>query len=60
MSIKDTVQALLDLDDQTLDQELIMKLQRIAPSAEESEKLLSYKGAVSDLSNIEQFLVQLL
>lgn len=60
LSIKDTVQALLDLDDQTLDQELIMKLQRVSPTQEEADKLLGFKGPIADLSNIEQFLAQLL
>jgi diaphanous 1 len=60
MSIKDTVQALLELDDQVLDAEKIQKLQKISPNGDEMEKLLSYKGNLSELSNIEQFLIQLL
>eukprot|EP00347_Sterkiella_histriomuscorum_P017360 403349681 len=60
MSIKDTVAALLSLDDQILDQDKIQKLQRISPNPDETEKLLAYKGDLSELTNIEQFLIQLL
>ena len=57
MSIKDTVKALLDLDDSVLDAEKILKLQKISPTSEEIEKLTNYKGLVNQLTNIEQFLL---
>lgn len=60
MSIKDTVSALLELDDSILDAEKIQKLQRISPNLEETEKLNAFKGATSELSNIEQFLINLI
>ena len=57
MSIQDTVTALLDLDDNALDSEKIFKIQKVAPNQEEMNLLNGYKGNVTELSNIEQFLI---
>ncbi len=47
---------MLALDDNELDSELINKLLKIAPSFEETEKLLKYDGNSADLCKIEVFL----
>ena len=60
MSIRDTIDALLRLDDSELDAEKIQKLQKISPNTDEAASLTSYKGLLSELSNIEQFLIQLI
>ena len=60
MSAADTVKALLALDDTQLDADKIQKIQKISPNAEETEKLNAFRGNITELTNIEQFLIQLI